>query len=53
MAGKVVNSNFLLLSKFVASPQESSSKAAIVHTRKTQVTNLKSNQNVIDTKTDP
>jgi hypothetical protein len=34
MAGKVVNSNFMLLSKFVASRQESASKAATSHIRK-------------------
>lgn len=35
MAGKVVNSSFLLLSKFVASRQESASKTATSHIRKT------------------
>jgi len=35
MAGKVVNSNFELLSKFVASRQESASKTATSHIRKT------------------
>lgn len=35
MAGKVVNSKFLLLSKFVASRQESASKTATSHIRKT------------------
>jgi hypothetical protein len=35
MAGKVVNSNFLLLSKFGASRQESASKTATSHIRKT------------------
>jgi len=35
MAGKVVNSSFVLLSKFVASRQESASKAATSHIRKT------------------
>lgn len=35
MAGKVVNSSFLLLSKFVASRQESASKTTTSHIRKT------------------
>ena len=35
MAGKVVNSSFVLLSKFVASRQESALKAATSHIRKT------------------
>lgn len=35
MAGKVVNSSFVLLSKFVASGQESTSKTATSHIRKT------------------
>lgn len=35
MAGKVVNSSFVLLSKFVASRQESASKTATSHIRKT------------------
>jgi len=35
MAGKVVNSSFVLLSKFGASRQESASKAATSHIRKT------------------
>lgn len=34
MAGKVVNSSFLLLSKFGASRQESTSKTATSHIRK-------------------
>ena len=34
MAGKVVNSSFVLLSKFVASRQESASKTATSHIRK-------------------
>jgi len=35
MAGKVVNRSFMLLSKFVASRQESASKTATSHIRKT------------------
>ena len=35
MAGKVVNSSFVLLSKFGASRQESASKTATSHIRKT------------------
>lgn len=35
MAGKVVNSNFVHLSKFVASRQEIASKTATSHIRKT------------------
>src|SRR5690606_4185606 len=35
MAGKVVNSSFVLLSKFVASRQESALKTATSHIRKT------------------
>ncbi len=35
MAGKVVNSSFMLLSKFGASRQESASKTATSHIRKT------------------
>jgi len=35
MAGKVVNSSFVLLSKFVASRKESASKTATSHIRKT------------------
>ena len=38
MAGKVVNSSFLLLSKFGASRQESTSKTATSHIRKPLVT---------------
>ena len=38
MAGKVVNSSFEHLSKFVASRQESASKAATSHIRKTLAT---------------
>jgi len=35
MAGKVVKSSFVLLSKFVASRQKSASKTATSHIRKT------------------
>ncbi len=35
MAGKVENSSFVLLSNFVASRQESTSKTATSHIRKT------------------
>lgn len=35
MAGKVVNSSFVLLSKFGATRQESASKTATSHIRKT------------------
>jgi len=35
MAGEVVNSSFVLLSKFVESRQESTSKTATSHIRKT------------------
>jgi hypothetical protein len=35
MAGKVVNSSLVLLSKFVASRQESTSKTATSHIRET------------------
>ena len=35
MAGKVVNSSFVLLSKFSTSRQESASKTATSHIRKT------------------
>jgi hypothetical protein len=38
MAGKMINSRFLLLSKFVASRQESASKTATSHIRKTLCT---------------
>ena len=35
MAGKIVNSNFVLLGKFAASRQEMASKTATSHIRKT------------------
>lgn len=35
MAGKVINSNFVLLSKFGANRQESASKTATSHIRET------------------
>jgi len=41
MAGKVINSSFVLLSKFGASRQESASKTATSHIRKTLCVNLK------------
>lgn len=41
MAEKVVNSSLVLLSKFVASRQESASKAATSNIRKTLATILK------------
>ena len=40
MAGKVVNSSFVLLSKFVASRKESASKTATSHIRKTLAENF-------------
>lgn len=42
MAGKMINSRFLLLSKFVASRQESASKTATSHIRKTLWAHIKS-----------
>lgn len=41
MAGKLVNSIFVHLSKFVASRQESASKTATSHIRKTLAVRLK------------
>lgn len=40
MAGKVVNLNFVLLSKFGASRQKSASKTATSHIRQTLVATL-------------
>lgn len=48
MAGKVVNSSFLLLSKFVASRQESASKTATSHIRKTLCAIKHEHQNNFD-----
>jgi len=45
MAGEVVNSSFVLLSKFGASRQESASKTATSHIRKTLCVTLKNNSN--------
>lgn len=41
MAGKMVNSSFVLLSKFIASAKESASKTATSHILKTLTGNLK------------
>lgn len=43
MAGKVEKSSFVLLSKFVASRQESTSKTATSHIRKTLQASMKPN----------
>lgn len=44
MAGKVVNSSFVLLSKFVASRQDSASKTATSHIRETLQATLTSDR---------
>ena len=49
MAGKVVNSNFELLSKLIACQQESASKAATSHIRKPLATRQR--ENIITWKT--
>jgi len=46
MAGKVVNSSFVLLSKFVASRKESASKTATSHIRKTLAVIMKADDEI-------
>jgi hypothetical protein len=50
MAGEVVNSSFVLLSKFGASRQESASKTATSHIRKTLCVILTVRENITQLK---